>query len=765
MGELGKELESSEKKANGRPAPDDYEAFLSSCALRYMQIQDDGKLIKHQPLIASLLGYPKGKFPERNLLKLVHSAEKDRLQHALKSHEKTHSMRTEFRCLAENGDSKWLQLEGVWSPSTNTWLTTCEDITHTKVTKQQLINAEQRLLFHSQNTPLGVIEWDPKFRCTRWSIQTEKIFGWKASEVMGLIPSPRTWEIIHEDDLDRVGGVIERLKLGVDPRNECRNRNYRKDGTVITCHWYNSVLFDDNGELISILSLVQDVSEEVKLGTTLQETHDQYRTLFDTTPMGVALCDTGGKIKLANSSLVKMLSAPSQVELLGTEMGFITGVELPPPTETSQSFECSRCLRSDGTFFPAEVRVTAVQVAEKEMQLILMSDLTERRELESERLKSSKLDALGVLAGGIAHDFNNIMTSILGNLDLAENSHDTQAYHNCLESARKSAQKASELSQRLVTFARGGCPIKEAVPLIPIIRDAFRRKFKGSDWKARYSMPPGLWPVEADTKQLKQVFECLAQNSLESGADLKEVKIRAMNVNHPTEIVSRPFPDLSPGPYVFIEVEDMGLGISESQAEKIFDPYYTTRTGHMGLGLATSHSIIKRHHGKVWYQQKDTAGLLIQMLIPADITRIHHSKGNSSHAPQTKETPKGKILCVDDDHAILNILSKLLKHKGYEAVTCPEGAEAHQLYVEAQTMGKPFQLVIIDGTIPSGLGGEAALALFKESDPDVCAIICSGYVDSLVMSDHEAYGFAGKLAKPFGAKQLYQAVESFITIL
>lgn len=379
--------------------------------------------------------------------------------------------------------------------------------------------------------------------------------------------------------------------------------------------------------------------------------------------------------------------------------------------------------------------------------IVILSDISERKQMEAQLQQAQKLEAVGVLAGGIAHDFNNILTAILGNITLARmySEPGNKAYER-LEDAEKASLRARDLTRQLLTFARGGSPVKTTAHICEVIQDACSFGLRGSNVRCEMYIADDLWPVEIDIGQISQVIHNLVINADQAMPDGGIIRVRAQNV-----IVEksdeRP---LEPGRYVEITVQDHGLGIDKEHLPKIFDPYFTTKQMGSGLGLATVYSIIKNHQAQINVESEVGKGTTFCIDLPASRKEV----AKKSREEQRPFSGKGRILVMDDEEMVRRIVGQMLSLLGYDADYAHDGAQALGLYRSNLEAGTPFDAVIMDLTIPGGMGGKETIKKLLELDPDVKAIVSSGYSNDPIMSDYRTHGFKAVIVKPYRVQEL-----------
>jgi len=395
-----------------------------------------------------------------------------------------------------------------------------------------------------------------------------------------------------------------------------------------------------------------------------------------------------------------------------------------------------------------------------ESVLSVSREITARKKLEEERLRTSKLDSLSLLAGGIAHDFNNFLTAILGQLDLAKFSLplNDPLYQRLVE-AEKASFRARDLTQKLLTFAKGGTPSKELSSLKPLIEESARFMACGSNVSCHFHLPDDLWDVEIDIGQISQVIQNLVVNAMQAMPEGGMLSIQGTNVlRQAPDPTMAPEASLEKGKWVKIVFQDQGVGISPDNLQKIFDPYFTTKATGNGLGLATCFSIIKHHGGQLTVSSIVGTGTTFVMWLPASQSvQPVVDKKEMDLCPGT-----GKILVMDDESSIRGLLGEMLKFCGYTVEVAKDGKETLLLYQQAQEQGEPFQAVILDLTIPGGMGGKEVMKKLLEINPNVRAIVESGYSTDSILAHYREYGFQEKIAKPFDLAQLSNIIHKVV---
>ena len=385
-------------------------------------------------------------------------------------------------------------------------------------------------------------------------------------------------------------------------------------------------------------------------------------------------------------------------------------------------------------------------------------DITKIKELEEELQKLRKLESVGLLAGGIAHDFNNLLQGVFGYISMARISvDDREKALAVLGKAEMALNNAVSLTGQLLTFSMGGKPVKKRIALPAVIGNSVDFAMSGSRSDCRITVAKDLWQVEADQGQIGQVIQNIVINSREAMPEGGTVEISAGNVDLP--------PGDNPllpegGKFVRIAIRDSGTGISERHLSRIFEPYFTTKPKGSGLGLATSFSIVRNHGGTIDVKSEAGKGSTFSIYLPA--------RGAGEELPKEPRAGaaapgrKGRILVMDDEELVRDVAMGLIDALGHEAECAENGEAAIEKFRQARRSGTPFDIVILDLTIRGGMGGEEAIGKLREIDPDVTAIVSTGYSDNPVVSDYRSYGFTTFLNKPYTIHSLKESLDSLL---
>jgi len=382
-------------------------------------------------------------------------------------------------------------------------------------------------------------------------------------------------------------------------------------------------------------------------------------------------------------------------------------------------------------------------------------DVTDRRSREEERSRLDKLESLGLMAGGIAHDFNNTLTAIMANIDLLEPGANVPESEKpeIIKDIMNGATRARELTMQLLTFAKGGEPVREIIHLGDLIRNSVRFALRGSVARHHIDLDDKLWAVSVDITQITQVILNIVINADHAMPSGGVVQVRAVNQNvDPNATLP-----VKPGPYVLVEISDEGHGIPPEDLSRIFDPYFTTKESGSGLGLSTAFSIARRHGGHITVQSSVGTGSTFRILLPA-LPGVSATEPIKT-ASRDLELRGMKVMVVDDDEVLLRVINRILVSQGCEVELADNSTDALEKFRQARKAGRPVELVIMDLVMPGDLGGLKVLGKLKEIDPQIKAIVASGYSNDPVLSDPQRYGFALAVTKPFESSSLIQAIK------
>ena len=388
--------------------------------------------------------------------------------------------------------------------------------------------------------------------------------------------------------------------------------------------------------------------------------------------------------------------------------------------------------------------------------VLVLRDVTGQERMARELLKASKLESLTVLAGGIAHDFNNILTAIIGNITLAATyPEDLQQTANWLGEANKASNRARDLTQQLLTFAKGGVPVRKTVQVQETLRESTQFALHGANVKAELNFPKEMWPVEVDTGQLSQVIHNIVLNAVQAMPSGGVIHLGAENVRLESES-SLPLPG---GNYVKISIRDQGDGIPPENLARVFEPFFTTKNSGTGLGLATCYTIIKRHHGHITLDSRPGVGTTFHLFLPASDQPAITVPVDSFLKPLRG---RGRLLVMEDDTQLGDCIHAMLSQLGYEVCVRGDSSEAVRCYRETAAGHRPFDGVILDLTIRGGAGARETVQELRAINPRLKAIVSSGYAQDSALAEFREWGFGGVITKPYTVEQLATVLRSIL---
>jgi two-component system, cell cycle sensor histidine kinase and response regulator CckA len=519
--------------------------------------------------------------------------------------------------------------------------------------------------------------------------------------------------------------------------------------------------------------LVRSNRELYQSQEMLRESEEMYRLLTLLAPNAITVADISGTIRLLNPKALQLYGHRQESEAIGVS---IFEWVSPESMESAQrGFEELfltgsvanlelQLRRHGGPDFAGEVSASILHdsLGRPKLIILMSSDLTFKKLAEEERLKIQKTEAIGTLAGGIAHDFNNLLQGVFGYISLARlNLHDQDSAGRLLNQADQAIGQAVNLTSQLLTFAKGGNPLKRKTVLRSVIESAAKLALSGSNSGCVMNIAEDLWATEADEGQIGQVVQNIVLNASQAMPRSGTVEISADNIETSAEVAA-----VLPagGRFIRICFKDNGTGIQPQDLAKIFDPYFTTKQNGSGLGLATSYSIVKRHGGTITASSEPGTGTVVCVYLPAATLEASQTGGLPITPEARVATPvrAGLVLIMDDDELIRSVSGKMIEAIGHEVAYASNGEEAILKTREARESGNPFDVVVLDLTVRGGMGGEEAIRKIREISPQVKAIVSSGYSDSFILSEYQAYGFDAYLNKPYTISALRDSLAALL---
>ncbi len=511
--------------------------------------------------------------------------------------------------------------------------------------------------------------------------------------------------------------------------------------------------------------LRQEVSERARAEAALAEEKELLNVTLRSIGDGVISVDRTGRIVLINKA-AEALTGWSQAEAEGRLIEEVfrihdgeTGEPLPNPARSEDGSGIAALgnqtvlIHKDGT-----ERVIADSCAPIYSQagdtigvVLVFRDVTETKKMEEEMIRADKLESMGILAGGLAHDFNNSLLAILGNITLAKRrTKNDPKVSERLEDAERACLLAKGLTQQLLTFSKGGMPVKRTASIVEILEDTSVFALSGSNIECNVSVEEEIWPVDIDVTQICQVINNMTINAKQAMPKGGIVDLVAENVivDGATHL------PLTGGKYVKLQIRDEGTGIARDDLQKVFDPFFTTKEEGSGLGLTTAFSIVQKHGGHIEIESTVDVGTTVEIYLPASKREIGAARKAAS-APTSRNE---KVLLMDDEVSVRKVVGELLKHLGCEVEFAADGREAIAVFEAARERKVSFDVVILDLTVINGMGGKEAMERLLKIDPETRAIVSSGYFNDPIMANYQEYGFRKAVHKPFRIEDLSEAI-------
>ncbi len=539
------------------------------------------------------------------------------------------------------------------------------------------------------------------------------------------------------------------------------HRHFMPDGTERIFDIMASPFKDDNGNIVGSIEVLRDITEKEMLKHELEKSEKRLRLIASSIGEGIYVLDGLGNLIFMNLEAERLLGW-KETELLNKRVHDIIHSKKSDGSHLSEDecpilnvlktgeryyssyFSEEVFLRKDGTSFPVAFIATPILDEGRIIGVVAaFRDISVRKKMRDDILNLKKLESLADLAGGIAHDFNNLLTAIMGHISISKMylRPEDKIYNN-LTIAESACLNARNLTYQLLLFAKGEKPSRKVTEIAKLLRETASFFENDPRYKVEFNIPDDLWLVEVDEVQIKQVMHNLFLNAIEAMPSGGGIIIKAENYM----VSERDNLPIRNGKFVKVYIKDSGIGIKQKDLTRIFDPYYTTKQMDfhkgVGLGLSLCYSVIKRHEGHIWAESEEGKGTTIYLLIPA----LEIQREPAAY--------RGRVLLMEDDEMVGHLALEMLSHLGYHADFVRDGADAIRLYEDSLKAGRRYNFVILDLTVNKGMGGKETMERLLKIDPEIRAIISSGYVDDPVMLNYEDFGFMSAIAKPYDIDQL-----------
>jgi len=636
------------------------------------------------------------------------------------------------------------------------------DITERKLAEQRLRESEDRFRSIFEHATDGIMIGDiEQKRHVEANRAICTMLGYTRDELTNL----RVEDIHPEEDVPRILDLFERqargeVSMGFDIPM------LRKDGSVLYAD-INSAQVALGGKKY-LVGIFRDNTERKQAEEKILQSDQFIRSILDTVDEGFIVIDRDYRIVTANNAYCDQVGRTSD-KVIGMPCYMISHKNSRPCFEEGEECAVKYAFETGEAHIALHKHPEGADVLYVETKAYPLKDasgtvtsvietinnITEKHLLEEERLKTQKLESIGTLAGGIAHDFNNLLQGIFGYISMARMTSDRGKSISMLEQAEKALQQTVNLTTQLLTFSKGGQPVMKVIDLRHVIKNATAFALSGTSSDCRVAMDTDLWCAVADEGQISQVIQNIVLNASQAMPAGGRVSVSTRNVaaedtNLPASLVKRDF--------IAIKIRDNGVGIPEQYLDKIFDPYFSTKEKGSGLGLATSYSIMKRHDGTITVSSSPGQGSSFTIYIPA----ARAETAVSERPLRTALYSDARILVMDDEEIVREVAAELLVALGHRVEFAKHGHEALSMYQEAKASGSSFDIVILDLTIRGGMGGLETLRKLREIDPDVKAVVSSGYSDDAVVAKYDDYGFKAFLQKPYDFDELRETLYSLM---
>ena len=724
----------------------------------------DAVIIFANPRFETLFGYQKGELIGKNVSILdapegkSPEAQASEIQNRLK---KTGVWQGEIRTIKKDGTPLWCRIKVSTfdhSEYGTVLIGVYEDITERKKAQDALRLRESYLTAIIENQP-GLVwlkDRDGKF------LAVNNSFAKSCN-----LDDPRL--LLGKTDFDICPHELAAQYVADDNRVIKSGKPYLVEepisdrGDIRWFETFKTPIWDKQGLVIGTTGYARDITERKRTEKALLKSEEKYRNIFTNSIEGIFQSTSDGRLISANAALADILGYTSPEELIGSITDISTQIYADPTVRD----RVKELLIKNGFIKNLEVQcrhkngglvwilLNIWRVLDDQGRLLSIEgsgqNITERKRIEEELQKTQKLESLGILAGGIAHDFNNLMTGIFSYIDLARMTSKEPQVLEYLNATFQSMSRAKALTSQLLTFAKGGMPVVTTEPLFPFVQETAQFALSGSNISCSFTVQEGLWAARIDKNQIGQVIDNLIINAQQAMPQGGAIEVSAINI--PAGRIE--YQILTEGPYVKISIKDQGVGIPQKILPHIFDPFFTTKSKGHGLGLATCFSIVSRHDGAIQVESEQGSGSTFHIYLPATTEPVIN--------PGAGETPDshastGTFIIMDDEEDVRNGLAKMLEFFGYSCIGVKEGRAAIDRYCDALKAQEKIAGIMLDLTVPGGLGGKETISEIRTQDKNVPIFVLSGYADDPIMSNPTSFGFNASISKPFTLKDVAEVL-------
>ena len=574
-------------------------------------------------------------------------------------------------------------------------------------------------------------------------------------------------DIIHPDDVKRIQNEVSLFSKQKCSEFQQSYRILTKDGKIKWVDDHTIIRYNENGEITHYDGLIIDTTEKKQIREDLIESQKHFKALFENIPVSLQLYDDKGLLLYVNKmweeifhtqresviSIYNIMQNPILIEMgiIDKLQDVLKGISIKMPDDEYDTSQPDN---------PGEKRWLRTQVyplkdihQKVKFFVIMQRDITEQKKMDKELLKTQRLESISLLAGGIAHDFNNVLVGILGNINLMQMEELSPNLDVYLCELEKAAFRAQDLASQLLTFSKGGSPIKKVESITDIIQESANIVLHGSKSKCIFNFKNDLPNVEVDFGQINQVMNNLlinANQAMPNGGIIGVKVTFEENYENSDKQISK-------NNYVKVSIIDEGLGIPLEYQNRIFTPYFTTKETGNGLGLATAYSIIKKHGGYIDFLTSEK-GTNFFFYLPTTEKKCKEKKQKKKYKKFT-----GSILIMDDDELVSNTLRSILQKIGFLVDISRDGNETVKKCDDAIKNKRPYDIIIMDLTIPGGMGGEETMKQTKKTHPNLKVIVSSGYSNNPILANFRELGFSGMLKKPYTITNVQKVISEVLS--
>ncbi|MGA2547806.1 MAG: PAS domain S-box protein [Rectinemataceae bacterium] len=665
------------------------------------------------------------------------------------------------------------------------------DITEQKKAKEALQAKQRQLSEIIDFLPDATFAIDKEGRVIIWNKAIENMTGVPAAEMIGksdyayAIPfygeaRPQLIDFVLKD-FDEIPNRYSKI-IHEDRTFSTEvfcNALYNKRGAWVYAK--SSPLHDTDGDIVGAIESIRDINEQKHAEEALKESEEKYRGITEQSADGIVVLDANGTIvewNKAQEEIVGLrknevlgLSAlkvifwlvPNDLIIWGNspQLQKIMNDFLQGNTNTSNKTIEQTIILPDGSTKYISAHFFVIKNSSGNMLVGIFNDRTEQKRMEKNKLlvdeylqHTQRLESLGVLAGGIAHDFNNILTGLFGFTDLAKSRVKDEVVSEYLSNVMDNMERAKGLTQQLLTFSKGGNPVKKITSISSLVKRTCDFTIHGTNIKLQSSFPGNLWHCNVDKEQIEQVIQNLMINAIQAMPNGGVIEVNTRNLT----LKENEHPTLKTGNYVIISIKDHGIGIQQEMLSKIFDPFFTTKEQGHGLGLAISHSIITKHDGAINVASEFGKGTLFTIYLPASDEYLMESAENAVNL----HVGVGKILVMDDNEQVQKLISLMLQSFGYSVIAKSNGKDAIACFKEDFETIKTFTAVILDLTVQGELGGKEVVENLRKMDKQIPIFVASGYAEDQIVAHPQDFGFTASIKKPFSRVELMEVLGKYM---